>query len=491
MKLSWRGWLLLTLFLLPWLGALGAGLWWLWLHDGWLPWLAAVTATTLLLWAGRRWWTGQLVELPETSAANPTWPRREEDTWAQLQPQIQALSPEAYPLDKDLPDKLLHLGLTLSLEVAQLYYPDSSEPRLAVPLPELIHAAERVCRDIRQLSEQVPFSHAITAEQLLNLHDYYQRYGEKAKRLLRLGGLLISPQGQVLNEIRQLALGEQFDLSRQDILRWILHNYAQWVVRHAIDLYSGHQKGALLPPELSETTPEAPPQTPLRLLVLGQTNTGKSSLINALFGDVTATADSLPTTQGFTAYQLTHDDLPPTLIHDSAGYGQNPPQGLETELAQADCVLLLCKANEAARQPDQSLMAAFHDYFRDRPDIAPPPLLVLCTHIDQLPPFREWQPPYNIATPQRAKEHNIRAAMEVLAEELPCALDDIIPVTLHRPYNLEEGVIPALLQRLPEAKRSQYTRNLRRHESSAFWRQLGRQALSSGRVLSKGIASLL
>lgn len=472
MTLTWRGWLLVTLFLLPWLGAFIAGLWWLWLYDWWLLWLVVVTVTTLLLWAARHWWKGLFFKLPEVTAKNQNWSPHEQAVWKQLQNRVQMVNPEHYPVDALLPDKLLHLALDLSLEVAQQYYPDTKEPRLAVPLPELIHSAERVCRDIRHGAEQVPLSHVVTAGQLLNLHDYYRRYGTQAKNILRLGSLLLNPQTHVLNELRNYLLGQTLSFSGQELLRWVLQNYTQWIVRHAIDLYSGHQQGELLP------------ETALRFLVLGQGNSGKSSLINALFGDVTAAADILPTTGGFDCYQLECDGLPALNICDSKGYSDDLPKDLEQELDRADFVLLLCKANEAARKPDQKLVTVFQDYFQQHPEKVRPPLLILCTHIDKLSPVRKWQPPYNIVNPQQGKAKSIRAVMETLAEELPCSLNDVVPVALHQPYNIEEGVIPAILERLPAARQSQYVAHLRYAEDSAFWRKLGNQARTSGQVIN-------
>lgn len=115
MNLTWRGWLLLLALFLPWLGVLLAGLWWLWQNEGLLLWAAAATLGIFLLWAGRHWWREQLIELPELEATNPHWSPREEQTWETLQLRIQMLDPADYPLNKYLPDKVLHLALDLSL----------------------------------------------------------------------------------------------------------------------------------------------------------------------------------------------------------------------------------------------------------------------------------------------------------------------------------------------------------------------------------------
>lgn len=66
----------------------------------------------------------------------------------------------------------------------------------------------------------------------------------------------------------------------------------------------------------NDKTPE-----PLRLLVLGQVSSGKSSLINALFGDTKSAVSILPTTSEITPYILERDGLQQAIILDSADYG--------------------------------------------------------------------------------------------------------------------------------------------------------------------------
>lgn len=64
-------------------------------------------------------------------------------------------------------------------------------------------------------------------------------------------------------------------------------------------------------------------QEPLRIVVAGQTGSGKSSLINALFGELKAATDVLPTTMQVQPFVLERDGLPNTIIVDSAGYGDS------------------------------------------------------------------------------------------------------------------------------------------------------------------------
>jgi uncharacterized protein len=183
------------------------------------------------------------------------------------------------------------------------------------------------------------------------------------------------------------------------------------------------------------------------------------------------------------------DGVGQMIVLDTAGYGgpaaRDEVRRTEAELLRVDIVLLVCAATSAARHPDRQLLARVTALFASHPEAVPPPIIVILTHIDRLRPLREWAPPYNIAQPQRAKEQAIVQAIEVIARDLETPLSDVIPVCLQpgRLYNIEEGVIPAILGRLANAKRVQYLRCLREQQREDYWNRLRRQAINAGRIL--------
>jgi predicted GTPase len=63
---------------------------------------------------------------------------------------------------------------------------------------------------------------------------------------------------------------------------------------------------------------------PLRILILGTSEGGKSSLVNALFGTVHAATDVLPTTAQLTSYVLDRPDLGGTIIVSDMGGYEDP-----------------------------------------------------------------------------------------------------------------------------------------------------------------------
>lgn len=134
--------------------------------------------------------------------------------------------------------------------------------------------------------------------------------------------------------------------------------------KYAIQLYSGLI--AVGDPELGELGADKP----LRMVVLGQTKAGQSSLINALFGDVRAAIDVLPCTDMIIPYVLQREGRPKDIVFDTIGFAGKEDEAarkkLDTELEKCDLVLVVCSANTAARAPDQKLLDQSRIHFAEQ-----------------------------------------------------------------------------------------------------------------------------
>src|SRR5262249_29174696 len=148
-------------------------------------------------------------------------------------------------------------------------------------------------------------------------------------------------------------------------------------------------------------------------------------------------------------------------------------------------VLLVVSAVSAAREPDRQLLAQLRERFAARPELRPPPVLAVLTHIDLLRPRREWKPPYDVAAPDSPKAHAIRGALYAVGADLQLAPESVVPVCSlpERLYNVEEALVPLLIQLLPEAKRTLFLRGLKTLRDQEQWELLWRQARATGRFL--------
>ena len=151
----------------------------------------------------------------------------------------------------------------------------------------------------------------------------------------------------------------------------------------------------------------------------------------------------------------------------------------------ADLLLLVISAVNAAREPDRRLLAQLRDHFATQPALRPPPVVVVLTHIDVLRPRREWTPPYNLVNLDSTKAQTIRGALQAVSTDLRLPLELLVPVCLlpERLYNVEEALVPLLVQVLPDAKRTLLLRSLKTLRQQEAWELLGRQARTAGQLL--------
>lgn len=502
---SWRVWVLVACFVLPLLGFIGVGA--LWLHErGWLGWSGLVffAGEALAFFLFRRWLQGERAVLPQPATQPPPeFSPHEEAAWSVVQEHIARVERNEIVLKtpEELPDQLLGLAHEILTQVAAFYRPVEKEPLLAVPIPLLLRAIEETARDLAAVTSSLPFAHRITISEMLRGY----RFSQKMKpaydlyQIYRWLSPLINPQSGIF---RILVSDRLFDLTKETLSQWLLKWYVDRVGYHAIELYSGkllitrrEETAPALRVETEEVMTRARADTsePLRIFVLGQVKAGKSSLVNALFGELRAATDSLPTTMELTPYVLERPELGrPVLLYDMSGY-EDPATPRERkdaaleEAVHADLIMLVVSAVNVARDPDRKLVAELRAHFAAHPQLRPPPIIIALTHIDLLRPPREWSPPYNIAAPDSAKARSIRGALDAVAADLMLAPELIVPVCLlpERIYNVEEALVPLLVQLLPEAKRVLLLRSLKNLRAQEQWELLRKQAQATGRFLLK------
>jgi predicted GTPase len=479
------------------LGVTGA----LWLYERhWLRWfgLAFLCGEALLLWLVRRWNRKDLSLLPQPSADVPAaFAPRDEGAWALVQAYLDRV--ERGEIVLEAPEQVLSLGRDILERIAAYYHPTVREPLLAIQMPLLFRAIEETARDLAQVTGSLPLSHRITIGNAIRGYRLHQKV-QPAYHVYRM----LYPLFNWQNALFQLLVTDRlFDLTKQTLSQWLLKWYVDRVGYHAIELYSGKllltryvDLSALHPQGLDTRQPLDVMQTAatlplLRILIMGQVKAGKSSLVNALFAMPHAATDVVPTTTQLTSYVLDRPDLGGTIvISDMGGYEdpQVPTVRLDearAEAQRADVLLLVISAIDAAREPDRRLLIQLREHFARQPDVRPPPVAVVLTHIDQLRPRREWAPPYNMVSPDTAKARAIRGALQAVATELQLPPELIVPVCLlpERLYNVEEALVPLLIQVLPDAKRVLLLRSLKMLRQQEEWELLGRQARTTGRLL--------
>jgi predicted GTPase len=506
MKQALWPWLALLLIgIIPLLVLLGVGAWWIWQQQWFWLWLNLAVLCAGIVWIAAR----QLNRYQKKPLADNTihfdtpFAQRDQAAWAAVQALIPTISQDTRQ-KLDQIDTWLVIGQQVLLLVARHYRPKAKHPEMDIPITELLRMAEQVCHDLhKQILGNLPLSHVVTLADGLNLQRWLDHLSN-ADAAFRLGRLILNPLTGGLYEAKNYAQTKVLALTLPRLQDWLLEMYIQKVGHYAILLYSGRmaveqQKMDVLSAKSKEDGQQARNQNralnqePLRFLVAGQTNAGKSTLINTLFDSPRAAADVVSCTDAIMPYVLESEGQFSGLIFDTPGYGETSSwlHDNRDELDKTDLVILVCNANNAARAADRLFLQGFQQHFKDRPNRKTPPLIVVVTHIDELRPVREWQPPYDIAEPNCVKAANIRAAMDAIQQDLLLLENTmIVPVSLSNndglgPYNID-SLLLAMGQQMNEAHRARLLRCLKDAKNSEKWTRLWQQVAHSSRwFLSK------
>lgn len=504
MKLSTKWGLLLFVALLP-LGILAlVGIVWLMEQNLLLVWLGLMGVITLGSWFVMER-LNQVETTPVKLDVKPeaNWSSNDKAAWKTVETLAQRLSKE----NPDLQSwkVLLDLLKEVSQKVAQHYHPDEKEALLEIRVPHLLRVIELLARDLRiAFSDNIPGSHILTVNDVIRGHRLGKR-GQELYRLYRLVAAGMDPVSATVRELRGVAMEKMLQSSSREIKSWLMDAYVKKIGYYAIELYGGYitlDEDALKQHVTTVSRDDLKhiqmreqrlSEEPLRILVVGQVKAGKSSLINALFGEVKAVVDSIPSTGTIQPYLVQRQGLETAIILDSAGYqdSDNPQRPLteaRKEVLRSDLVLMVCSARSAARHADRELLQELYALFQQHREEALPSVIIALTHIDQLRPFREWKPPYDVNRPENPKAAMIRSSMETIADDLNMALHQVVPVCLKpgKEYNIQEGLIPAVLQTLNEAQRLKYLRCLRDYNDLDYWERLWTQSKNAGKIVVRG-----
>jgi predicted GTPase len=480
-----------TLLLLP------AGTYWLW-QQGWLMyWALAACASTLVAYAVQRRLASQWTSPSSRSVAQETremapqiWSPREQAAWSD----VLAIAEAADVSRLASPDDVLDLARATIATVADRLHPQAKEAMWQFTLPEALAVAEQVSSRLRTfIVSAVPLGDRLTVAQAMTLYRWRGTL-ERAQQAYDLWRTirLLNPWTAATQELREQFSRKLYELGRDELGRRLLKAYVREVGRAAIDLYCGRLRvspAALEAHVTGSSRGEFEAATerlsePLRILVVGQTGVGKSSLINALLDAAATPVDVVPATRSFAPYRLERGELPSALLIDSPSLGRLEEGQVREAMRRADLILWVVSAVRPDRQADRAGIEILRREFESLPDRHAPPVLVALTGIDLLRPFRDWSPPYDLRQPESPKVRSIMAAAEAVAEDLTLDVSRLVPVCLRsdQPYNID-ALWAKVFEVISDAERARLVRTLRSAERAWDWRRVLAQAGQAGRVL--------
>jgi hypothetical protein len=229
---------------------------------------------------------------------------------------------------------------------------------------------------------------------------------------------------------------------------------------------------------------------PVRIVLIGQVNAGKSSLLNALAQEVRGAVGPLPTTLDAAEYLLEVEGHPVLSMVDTPGFDERKESAkkLVAQAERADLILWVASAIQPARGPDREQLDEVRAWARKQLSRRTPPILLALTHVDELRPAAEWTPPYDVTNPAGPKARSIRAAMDAAARALDLLVTAVVPLAVppnREPYNLD-ALWARIAVALDDAKLVQLDR-LRIGQKAMNLRMLAEQLGRAGRTIIKAV----
>jgi predicted GTPase len=505
----WRVLVVMALILLPLVILMGVGTYHLWVNGWWLlVWWLLMVSIALGYLLGWYWQRKRILLRPPDPGPPRHWTERDQRAWALVQARAQTASTLSA-------DKLgatafyLETGQELAQELASFYHPGARDPVGNLTLPEILAVVELAAHDLAEMVDRyLPGGHLLTVNDWKRARQAVGWYSLGSKLYWAVATLFDPVNTGMRFAASQLGVSQPLQQLQNNLLQWFAVAYVHRVGTYLIEVHSGRLRvGATRYRSLLEQSqPEArrgdgrrPDGDPvdqvqtITLTLMGQVKAGKSSLANALLGEQRALTDVLPATQGVDRYELKIPGVPTRLILlDTIGYGHAGPRedqlnATRQAAQQSDLLLLVCHARNPARQADVQLLDGLRTWFASRPELKRPPTLAVLTHIDLLSPAMEWSPPYQWQTPTSAKEQNIHQAIQAAREQLGEGIQDLVPVCTAegKVYGVEEGLLPAVVQRLDEVHAVALLRCLKAETDAGKVRKVFHQLLAVGKELAR------
>ena len=439
------------------------------------------------------------VEVPdELVKASSEWSQSELVIWNLSKTQTRALlkdNSEWANIDK------------AGFEILELVAEKFAKKTLDFSIPEGLKLFEEVGRRYKKVvKENIPAIEYLRFSYIKAGYDAYEKYGEVGKIIVNVALYANHAKNLYVNPLKAIT-----DLSREQMSSSMTKGIVediQWKAKLAlldslasvaIDLYSGRfslEENEIQASNISEMDKQrnAADLEPIRIVIVGQTGAGKSTIINVLKEEFVAEVDVLPSTNVSTVYSAKVSDNDVKII-DLQGLDGQPKtaNNMLDEMTQADVVLWVLKANQSARYLDKQLQTQFELFYADPKNVSrkKPTVIAVVNQVDKLKPIADWQPPYDLNNPMTAKAKIIAQALNYNHKLLSSDITLPLSVSENAVHFGVEMLKKTLVEQIPKAKNVQRSRQRNEAMSRGVGvkKQFGRAVNAGKKIVPHAIKS--
>lgn len=307
----------------------------------------------------------------------------------------------------------------VGFDVLELVAQQFGKKTLGFSIPEGLKLFEEVSRRYKLVvKENIPGIEYIKISHIKAGYEAYGKYGDVGQKVVTAAiwanhakNLYYNPLKVVSDLTKEQATASMTKGFVDDMQLMAKEALLDEVAAVAIDLYSGRfslEDEDIKVSKAAETDEDnfAPALEPIRIVTVGQTGAGKSSIVNLLKDELAAEVDVLPSTQGSMVYDAIVNDIDVRVVDLQGldGDASTEKQMLKA-MTQADLILWVLKANQSARDLDKQLNDKLALFYADPKNISykKPVVIAVVNQVDKLKPIAEWEPPYDLENPASAK----------------------------------------------------------------------------------------
>ena len=500
---NWRSWILLALFVGPYLAFMGLGfLWlkergWIWVCSAGLISIAMGVIFTLLM---SRWSKSPKAFLPPIDWSVPqTFSEFDRKAWEIVERETD----HGDALDMatlTTIDTYVATGKRLANRLAAHYHPLSHDPIERVPVIELLTALELAAEDLTGLCRQIPGGDLVTAadwKKAVVAANYIQKASDLYTYLLPIFNPVT---GLSRLASQHLMVKPAWKNMQQNVLRWFHRAFVNRLGMHLIELYSGRlvigsEQYRKLTRKLGKRAASVDLDVvELNVAFAGPRFAGKSRLLEvigksrsdgfqALRGRIlTLGGDEEGLTRLKNARLVEVGSYTNHVGKESARDRSTRRHAVE-EAGIADLLVFVIDARTGVLENDLTFLQSWTQWYADHPGFQIPPTLVVLTHADALADAASPHPN------KSAHEAAIQSKIQGARGALPATLSKVVALDLsgEAAEGWAEILLPPLSTLCHLAERNALIRYHRNNSARSKAGRLFRQVGEQGRSLWQGI----